>query len=234
MRYFPVFLDVKGKLCVVVGGGRVAERKVRSLLKAGARVKVIGPELTAPLSRLGERGAISCLSRPYRGGDLRGASLVIAATDDRPTNERVFRQARKQRVPVNVVDDPGHSSFIVPSVVEKKDLLIAISTSGQSPALARVLRQKFEREIGPEYTLLLKLLGTVRKKILSRGSKPGQNQRIFRQLVKEDLLSPIREKNFWKLDRGLKRVLGPGYSLRELGLRWGRSPLGLNASKNLR
>ena len=220
MRYFPVFLNLKGKLCVVVGGGRVGERKVRSLLKAGALVKVIGPELTPSLFRLRKKRKITHLSRSYQREDLGGAFLVIAATDDRTTNERVFRQARERKVLVNVVDDPVHSSFIVPSIVEKKDLIVAISTSGRSPAMARVLRQKLEKEIGPEYNLLLKFLEILRKKILRLGWGQKENQKIFRALVKEDLLSLIKEKKFPELNRRLKTILGPGFSLKELGLRW--------------
>ena len=223
MRYFPVFVDLKGKYCVVVGGGRVGERKVRSLLKAGALVKVIGPELTPSLFRLKKKGKIIHISRSYRTGDLGRAFLVIAATDDRKTNERVFRQALEKRVLVNVVDDPAHSSFIVPSIVEKKDLVVAISTSGRSPALARVLRQKLEKEIGPEYTFLLKILGSLRKKIRSLKLGQKENQKIFRELVKEELLSLIKEKKFQEVNHRLKTILGSGFSLRELGLRWQKS-----------
>ena len=220
MRYFPVFLDLKEKRCIVVGGGAVAERKVKNLLKAGARVKVISPELTAPLSRLRDEKKISHLSRSYRRKDLEGALLAIAATNDRTINERVFREATANRIPVNVVDDPAHSSFIVPSIVHKKDLLVAVSTSGRSPALARLLRQKLEREIGPEYPRFLSLLGRVRKKVLSRGLGQRENQRIFRRLVKDDLLPLIRGKKRRELDQRLRRALGPGFSLKDLGFRW--------------
>jgi precorrin-2 dehydrogenase/sirohydrochlorin ferrochelatase len=220
MKYFPVFLDLKKKLCVVVGGGRVAERKVRILLKAGAQVRVISPALTLPLSRLWEKGEISHFSRSYRRGDLRGAILAIAATNDRATNEQIFRQAFKNGILVNVVDDPGRSTFIVPSLVEKKDLLVAISTSGRSPALARVLRQKLEKEIGPEYSHLLSLLGKIRQKVLSLGLGPRENQKVFRRLVKEDLLSLIKERNFEELDRHLITNLGPGFSIQDLRLKW--------------
>ncbi len=220
MRYFPVFLDLKEKRCIVVGGGAVAERKVKNLLKAGARVKVISPELTAPLSRLRDEKKISHLSRSYRRKDLEGALLAIAATNDRTINERVFREATANRIPVNVVDDPAHSSFIVPSIVHKKDLLVAVSTSGRSPALARLLRQKLEREIGPEYPRFLSLLGRVRKKVLSRGLGQRENQRIFRRLVKDDLLPLIRGKKRREVDQRLRRALGPGFSLKDLGFRW--------------
>jgi precorrin-2 dehydrogenase/sirohydrochlorin ferrochelatase len=221
MRYYPVFLDLKERLCVVLGGGRVAERKVKTLLRAGARVKVISPQLTASLARLKDGKRISHLSRTYRKNDLRGAFLAIGATDDRSINERIFREAAAGRIPVNVVDDPAHSSFIVPSIVKKKALLVAISTSGKSPALARVLRQKLEKEIGPEYEGFLKLLGRVRAKLLPLGLGQSRNQKIFRKLVGEDLLPLIRGKKFRELNRRLAKVLGPGYSLKDLGLKWG-------------
>ncbi len=220
MRYFPVFLDLKGKPCVIVGGGGVGERKARNLLKAGARVKVIAPGLTPSLMRLRQKKKIAHLARPYRKGDLRGAFLTIAATDDRTTNEQVFRHAVEGRILINVVDDPAHSSFIVPSIVEKRDLLVAISTSGRSPALAKMLRQKLEKEIGPEYGLLLKLLAAARKKVLRLGLEQRENQRIFRRLMKRDLPDLIREKKFRELDDRLKSTLGEGFSLSELGLKW--------------
>ncbi len=221
MRYYPVFLDLKERLCVVVGGGRVAERKIKTLLRTGARVKVISPRLTGSLARLKKGKKISHLSRTYRRGDLQGSFLVIGATDDRSVNERIFREAAVGRIPVNVVDDPAHSSFIVPSVMQKKDLLVAISTSGKSPALARLLRQKLGKEIGPEYERLLKLLGKVRKKLLPLGLGQPGNQKIFRKLAKEDLAPLIRDKKILELNRRLASVLGPGYSLEELGLKWG-------------
>ena len=220
MRYFPVFLDLQGKSCVVAGGGRVAERKVKTLLEAGARVKVISPKLTGPLARLKNGGKIVHYPRAYRPKDLRGAFLTIAATDDRAVNERVFQEATENRIPVNVVDDPAHSSFILPSLVKKKDLIVAISTSGRSPALARMLRQKLEKEIGPEYGRFLRLLGAVRKKVIPQGLGQQRNQKIFRRLVKEDLLPLIKRKNFRELNRRLAVILGPGFSLKELGLKW--------------
>ncbi|MDO8957084.1 MAG: bifunctional precorrin-2 dehydrogenase/sirohydrochlorin ferrochelatase [Deltaproteobacteria bacterium] len=219
MKYYPVLLDLDGKLCVVVGGGRVAERKVRSLLQVGALVKVISPQLTQSLSRLKERGKIIHSQRAYRSGDLHRAFLAIAATDDRRANERVFSQALRQKIPVNVVDDPAHSSFIVPSLVQRGDLLIAISTSGQSPALARALRQKLQKEIGAEYIYLLKLLGAVRKKILSLGLGQKRNQIIFRKLAGKDLLPLIRKNDYSGLENRMKTLLGSGFSLKKLGLR---------------
>lgn len=215
MRYYPAFLDLQGKLCVVVGGGRVGERKVKSLLRAGAIVKVVGPELTMILSRLKERGMIRHAARSFRKTDLEGAFLGIAATDDREANRRVFAEACRRRIPVNVVDDPLHSSFIVPSMVARGDLLVAISTGGQSPALAKVLRQKLQREIGPEYADLLRLLGAVRRKILPRGYSQRRNQSIFRKLAGEDVLALVRSKDRLPLDQRLRALLK--LSLKDLG-----------------
>jgi precorrin-2 dehydrogenase/sirohydrochlorin ferrochelatase len=219
MKYFPVLLDLAGKTCVVVGGGRVAERKVQGLRKAGAEVRVIGPKVTAALARLQAGGKIGCRLRPFRLGDLRGAFLAIAATDDRTVNERVFQQALAMKIPVNVVDDPAHSTFIVPSLVRQGDLLLAISTSGRSPALARMLRQKMEREIGPEYGFLLKMLAAARRKVLPMGLGPKRNQALFRRLVREDLLALIRTRDWKGLDERLVKNLGSGFTLRELRLK---------------
>jgi len=219
MKYYPVFLDLNGKLCLIVGGGRVAERKVRSLLRAGARVKVVSPKLTLPLSRLKDQGKIAHKVRPFRRGDLRGAFLAIAATDDRAVNENIFQQAQAWPMPVNVVDDPAHSSFIVPSLINRGDLLIAFSTSGRSPALAKALRQKLQKEIGKEYTFLLRLLGAVRPQVLSREFNPKHRQKILHQLAGEKFLSLIRRQDFKALEARLKALLGPDFSLKELG-RW--------------
>ena len=195
----------------------MAERKVRSLLKAGALIKVVSPRITESLSRLESKGKIVHHPRSFRSGDLSHAFLTIAATDNRGTNERVSRQAFGLKIPVNVVDDPAQSSFIVPSLVERGDLLVAISTSGQSPALAKLLRQRLQEEIGPEYFFLLQLLGAVRTRVRSFGFSQRHNQRIFRSLVRDDLLSLIRKKDWRRLETRIGHILGPGFSFKELG-----------------
>jgi len=211
MKYFPVFLNLQGRLCVVLGGGAVAERKVRTLLETGARVKVISPELTAGLSRFEKKGRIEYRCRSFRRTDLRGAFLAIAATSNRAVNELVFRQGIRQKIPVNVVDDPEQSSFIVPSLVKRGDLILAVSTSGKSPALAKALRRRLEKEIGPEYTLWLKLLRSVRQKILPMRLGLKQNQRIFQRLTADDVLHLIRGKRWTKLEAMVKEIVGPEF-----------------------
>lgn len=165
----------------------MAERKVAGLLEAGARVKVIAPEVTEGLSRLAEEGRIELELRPYRRGDLRGAFLVIAATDDPKVQEEVFAEAEEERIFCNVVDRPALCSFIVPSVVKRGRLQLAISTSGASPALARRLREQLEEQFGPEYEEYLELMARWRQEILARGLSEEEKRQIFNQLV----LAPI-------------------------------------------
>ena len=219
MKYFPIFLNLQKKSCIVVGGGRVAERKIQNLRKAGAIVKVISPRLTAGLKRLKDENKIRHLSRPYRSGDLKSAYLVVAATNERRTNGKVFREASTLRVPINTVDDPFHCTFIVPAVISRGDILIAISTGGQSPALAKALRKKLEQEIGSEYPALLKMIGAVRKKILPLRWGQKKNQLIYRRLLQEDVIGLVRQKKHAALNRLLKKIIGPGFSLEETGLK---------------
>lgn len=163
MRYYPVFLNLKGRLCVVIGGGDVAERKVRGLLRAGARVKVVSPELTEGLEELRNRGLIKHVKRAYQEDDIRDAFLVIAATSEMDVNRAVFKDARN--VPVNVVDVPELCSFIVPSIVNRGDLTVAISTSGVSPALARSIREELEAFFPEETGEFLEFLKDIRSRI---------------------------------------------------------------------
>ncbi len=185
--YYPIFLKVEQKLCVVIGGGPVAERKITSLLEAGARVKVIAPEVTERIRTLAREGKIIWEERPYRSGDLKDAFLVIAATNNPQVQEEVFAEAEERKIFCNVVDKPALCSFIVPSVVKRGRLQIAISTSGASPALAKRLREQLEELFGPEYAEYLELMAAWRKEILARELSEAERQKLFEQLV----LAPI-------------------------------------------
>ncbi len=169
--YYPVFLNVRGKKCVVVGGGQVALRKVKVLLEHGASVEVISLELCPELERLAEIRKIEVLVKDYRKGDLQGCFMAIAATDDRKTNIEVSAEARKKRILVNIVDDAENSDFIVPSCMRRGDITIAVSTSGRSPALARKLRMKLERDFGEELAALALLVNEVRTELKQHGIK---------------------------------------------------------------
>ncbi|HEX78305.1 MAG TPA: bifunctional precorrin-2 dehydrogenase/sirohydrochlorin ferrochelatase [Dehalococcoidia bacterium] len=167
--HYPIFLNIQGKRCLVVGGGQVAWRKARTLLEHGARVKVVSPELGPELSELARSKAIQVAHRHYEPRDLRGVFLAIAATDDANINRKVAEEARGRRVLTNVADDPEGSDFIVPSYLRRGDVAIAISTGGRSPALARKIRTKLEAQFGAEYASLALLLDQVRSELKGRG-----------------------------------------------------------------
>ena len=207
MRYYPIFLDIKDKPCVVIGGGNVAERKVISLLDAGARVVVISPVLTPALKKLVREKIINYCPKPYEDGDLKGFSLAYSATDNSSVNRKVFNEAKREGILLNVVDVPKLCNFIVPSVVDRGDLLIAISTSGKSPALAKKIRKHLEREFGEEYAVFLDIMGKVREKVLTRSKESDTNKRIFEKLVNSPLLEWIRKGEKEKVDRFLKEAL---------------------------
>jgi precorrin-2 dehydrogenase/sirohydrochlorin ferrochelatase len=168
-RHYPAFLDLEGRKCVVVGGGEVALRKVQSLLEVGGEVEVISPELCEGLRQLQLEHSIEVIARRYDRGDLDGAFLVIAATNDRAANEMIADEAGHRGTLINVVDVPDLCNFIVPSSVRRGDLTLAISTSGTGPALARRLRIKMEQEYGPEYESLSRIVREVRAELKERG-----------------------------------------------------------------
>ena len=167
--YFPVFLDVRRKKCVVIGGGQVAFRKIRTLLDCGASVTVISPVLHPDLSELANKKSIQVIRRSYKSRDLKGAFIVIAATGTKETNRKVAKEAGRVGALVNVVDDPEPSDFIVPSLLRRGDLTIAISTGGMSPALARKIRTRLEDSFGEEYGLLVSLVEEVRSTLRRKG-----------------------------------------------------------------
>jgi len=171
--YYPVSLNIKGRKCVVVGGGEVALRKVQTLLEHGARVEVISPELGPELVQLARRGEITALNRKYQAGDLRDSFLAIAATDDSDTNRQIVSEAKNKAVLVNVVDDAQNSDFIVPFCLRRGDVTIAVATAGRSPALARRIRIRLEEDFGEEYAALALLVDEVRTELKQRGIAVG-------------------------------------------------------------
>ena len=163
--YYPIFLNLEGKKCVVVGGGEVALRKVRTLLNCGAKVVVVSPALNSDLAQLAEAGTISVISREYEPKELTDAVIVVAATDIAEVNQNIAKKARKHGILVNVVDRPEASDFIMPSFVRRGDLVLAVSTSGASPALAKKIRMRLEQAFGEEYSPLLSVIKEVRQEL---------------------------------------------------------------------
>ena len=205
--YYPVSLNIRGRKCVVVGGGQVALRKVRVLLKHGADVSVISPDLCPELVSLAERREIRVLTREYRAGDLKGAFIAIVATNNSEVNQQVVSEARRQAVLVNVVDDAENSEFIVPSLLRRGEVTIAISTSGKSPALARKIRTRLEKEFGDEYAQLARLIGKVRAEAAGLNIKvdgDGWQEAIDLELLLELLRRGEAEKASTTLLSNLK------------------------------
>ena len=207
MAFYPICLDIGGRRCVVIGGGKVAERKVAGLLECGATVSVVSPELSEPLRCLADRGGINWVARPYQPGDLAGAFLVIAATDDPAVQEAVHTEAEQGNLLLNVADVPKWCNFILPATTRQGELTIAVSTAGKSPALARKLREGFDREFGVEYAVLVELLGELRQVVLGRGMSHQQNKELFQQLVEADLAAWLRAGEWQRLRDHVRQLL---------------------------
>ena len=169
MRYYPVFLDIAGKPVVVIGGGDIAHVKVVGLLKAGAEVTVVSPELNEEMAALANEGRFRHLKRDYEPGDLEGYTLAFVATDDRSVNSTVADEGKARKVWVNAVDDPPYCDFIMPGIAQKGDLIIAISTSGRSPAMARKMREEIEEFLTDDWAAMLELAAEVRAELQGAG-----------------------------------------------------------------
>ena len=161
---FPIFLDLTGRRCVVIGAGVVAEQKIRGLVAAGARLRVVAPHATRYIERLARSKKIAWQRREFAAGDLEGALLVVAATNSPSTHAKIYREARRRSILCNVVDVPRECDFYYPAVVRRGSLQIAISTSGQSPALAQRLRRNLEAQISPQYSRLVAEVGRKRRR----------------------------------------------------------------------
>ncbi|MEA2692489.1 MAG: uroporphyrin-III C-methyltransferase / precorrin-2 dehydrogenase / sirohydrochlorin ferrochelatase [Acidobacteriota bacterium] len=192
MSYYPVYLDLRDRLAVVVGGTALAEEKARGLLAVGARVTVIAPEVTAGLAELAAGGALVHLARPYATGDLAGAALAIVAEGDPEVRDTVFQEAAEGNVLINTVDDLPRCNWIAPSIVRRGHLTIAISTAGKAPVLAVRLRQRLESEIGEEHARFLEMASAVRAPLAARHPDfAGRRERWYR-LVDSDILDLLR------------------------------------------
>jgi len=216
MRYYPIHLDIQNRNCLVVGGGQVGTRKVNTLLNCGAKVTVVSPEISERLQNLAETTPLTLKSRPYRSADLEGVFLVIGATDDETLNQQISSDAEGRNTLCNIADRPAVCNFILPSIVQRDDLVITVSTSGRSPALAKKLRKTLECQFGPEYGDFLQLLGAIRKKLLSQAHEPEVHKPLFEQLINSNLIEMIQENKIKDIDALLFNILGEGYRFEEL------------------
>src|SRR5262245_6242034 len=189
--YYPVYIQLQEQPCIVIGGGKIAEGKADGLLAAEARVTVIAPDLTPRLQGLAKQNLITYISRVYQPGDLTGAFLVICATDQTEINHQVWQEATANRQLVNVVDDTPRCNFIAPSILRKGDLTIAISTSGKAPALAVRLKERFQRELGPEYERFLELAGELREPLAKHIPDFETRKALWYELVDSEILDVL-------------------------------------------
>lgn len=218
MKTYPILLDLRGRRCLVVGGGQVAQRKVDGLLAADAAVTVVSPTASTALAQLAAAGGIVWHPRPYGRADLDGMHLVIAATDQPDVNRQVADDARDRGILCNVIDQPAAGDFTLPSVVRRGDLVLTVSTSGQSPALSRHLRKILEGRFGNEYEVFLRIMGAVRRRLLACEKDPATRRKLFDRLVAADLPEAIREGRRDEVEQRLSAILGSAYdaSLLEL------------------
>lgn len=168
--YYPVYLAIKDRLCVIIGGGQIAEGKIASLLECGGNIRMIAPEVTEDVQDMADSGVLKLEKREYREGDLEGAFVAIAATDDNAVQRRIKAEAERLGVLLNVADVTHLCDFIAPSVVRKGEVTVAISTAGVSPALARKLRETLEVSRDLAYADMASLLGEVRGELRSEGN----------------------------------------------------------------
>lgn len=188
MEYYPLFLDIRDKRCVVVGGGLVAGRKVKDLLSCGARVVVITPEMDKRLARLAAEGRIETIGRGYRRGDLQGAALVFAATGDSDLNRRISADAGRQNTPVNVVDNPGSCSFIVPAKIRKGNLTVAVSSGGSAPLAVKRVRQEMEKLLLDRgYPRYVAIVGAFRSLLPTRVPEGPGRRKVLKALARMEI-----------------------------------------------
>jgi precorrin-2 dehydrogenase/sirohydrochlorin ferrochelatase len=207
MKYYPVFLDLRGRPCLVVGGGTVAERKAVSLLDAGADLTIVSPSLTPALRELVHRNKVRHRPKVFEEPDLTRFFLAIAATNNPTVNTTIAAACRARGVLVNVATAPEASAFIVPSVVERGDLMIAVSTCGASPALAKKVREDLEHAYGPEYGVFTEKLALLRQRLLAVVPSETARRQIFQAVVDSDVLDLIRQGAVREADLRIEEVV---------------------------
>ncbi|MUG69100.1 bifunctional precorrin-2 dehydrogenase/sirohydrochlorin ferrochelatase [Paenibacillus validus] len=206
--YYPIMLDLEGKPCCVVGGGRVAERKARGLLQAGAAVTMISPAFTPELDRLAAAGDVRAIRRPYAPGmaEVRSAQLLFAATNDAAVNALVCEEGRSLGIWVNGAGDTDHGDFILPATARRGRLTVAVSTAGASPGLSRFVRTDIERRLDQDgYAPYVELLHELRHTLQELVADSGERQAMFRAMLQWELLPRLRGET--EVPAGLRQML---------------------------
>ncbi len=215
MKYYPVFMDINRKQCLVVGGGDVGARKAATLERCGAKVRMVSRRFSSRCESL-KTTSIDFQLKDYEKKDVTGMFFVFAATDNASLNHEIKKDAEELNILCNIADSPDKSDFILPSVVERGDLIMAVSTSGSSPAMAKKIRQELELTFGMEYAQFLTIMGNIRKKLLSSGHAPDDHRQIFHTLIDRGILNLIKNRDIKKIDPVLHDTLGKTYSYQDL------------------
>lgn len=208
MPLYPINLDIADHLCVVIGGGRVATRKVTSLLHCNARVRIISPDLTDDLRNLLPHPSIEWRQRPFISGDLHGATLAFALTNNPTAQKQITREAKSLGILLNVADNPQACSFQTPASLHRGDLLIAISTGGNSPVLSSIIRQELEARYGEEYGDLITLLGAIRQQAMATLNEYS-HQKMVPAILETGVLQLLKDHDQERLQQTLQKIL-PG------------------------
>jgi len=199
MSYFPIVVEMTGRRCLVIGGGAVAERKIAGLLEVGAEVTVISPKVTEAISHWSKNNSIQLTARCYQNGDLSGHELVFVATDDADVNDRVYQEGKSCGAWVNAADDPARCDFILPAVIRRGDLTVAVSTGGASPAATRAIREELEGYFSEDYARLVQAAAEVRAELKEKSLSVGAgawNSALkgeFRRLIREGQTEQAKE-----------------------------------------
>jgi len=191
--YYPIFLDIENRSVVIIGGGNVCARKAETMMNYGAKVTVVAPEFHPDIEKYAADGMLEIRRKTYDESDLDGASVIIASTDDEAVNTQIATDARRRRIPVNVVDVTHLCEFIVPAIIEKGSVQLAVSTGGKSPALARTLKEDLQKLVGPEYAEVNDALGSLRDAAKKTLPTDVDRKRFFDGIIARNILGMLRE-----------------------------------------
>jgi len=206
--YYPILLNLSGRKCIVIGGGTIAERKVSSLLDSGGSVSVIAPFITDHLRGLSQENKITFINREYEKGDLKGAFLVIAATDSSQVNKSVYEETRELGIMADIVDEPQLCDFIVPSCIRRGPLIITVSTSGKSPCLSKKIRKDLESIYSEAYGTFTSMLGNMRERVQKEIPVPEKRKKFWETLMESNIPELLKKGKHRDVEELIEEIFG--------------------------
>ena len=208
MVFYPINLNIKDKKCVVIGGGIIATRKIKSLLVAQAQVLVISPQVTSIIQTLIDNQKINYIARDYQAGDIKGCFLVICATNNKKVNKMIAEEAESLGLLFNVIDDSTDSNFTVPAVIRRNDLLLTVSTNGKSPAVAKQIKAELSLIYGEEYGYFLNLIAKYRQELKTKVKTSKKRECFWRDNLNKDILTLLKEGKLDEAEAKIKDAIG--------------------------